>query len=40
MKEIKYFLSCIKNNKPIDQNYNIENGIKSLQLAISLKKIN
>ena len=38
IKEIRYFLSCIKNNKSIDKNYNIENGIKSLELAINLKK--
>ena len=38
MKEIKYFLNCVKNNKPINQKYNIENGIKSLELAINLQK--
>ena len=38
LKEIKYFLNCIKNNKLIDGCYNIENGIKSLELAVNLKK--
>jgi len=38
LKEAKYFLSCIKKNKSIRKCYNIQNGIKSLELAINLKK--
>ena len=38
LKEIKYFLNCIKKNKPIEKFYNVYNGIKSLKLAIQLKK--
>ena len=38
LKEVKYFLNCIKQNKSIDNCYNVQNGIKSLNLAINLKK--
>ena len=35
--QVKYFLSCVKNDKKIDQNYNVINGIKSLATALRLK---
>ncbi len=38
LKEIKYFYNCLKNNKLVDKIYNINNGIKSLELAINIKK--
>lgn len=37
-QQVRYFLNCIKNNKKINKNYDIYNGIKSLELAINLKK--
>lgn len=37
-KQVKYFLDSIKNNKKIDQRYDVLNGIKSLSLALNLKK--
>ena len=38
-KQIKYFLNSIKTNKKIDKRYDVFNGIKSLSLALNLKKI-
>lgn len=38
LKEIEYFLNCIKKNKSIEKFYNVNNGIKSLDLAVKLKK--
>lgn len=38
-KQIKYFLNSIKTNKKIDKRYDVLNGIKSLSLALNLKKI-
>jgi predicted dehydrogenase len=38
VQQVKYFLQCIQNNKKINKNYNILNGIKSLNLALELKK--
>lgn len=35
--QIKYFLSCVKNNREIDQNFDVINGIKSLTTALKLK---
>ena len=35
--QIKYFLSCIKNDRKIDQNFDVINGIKSLTTALRLK---
>jgi len=37
-KQIKYFLEAIKKNKKIDKRYDVLNGIKSLSLALNLKK--
>ena len=37
-KQIKYFLKAIKKNKKIDKRYDVLNGIKSLSLALNLKK--
>ena len=37
-KQVKYFLDSIKKNKMIDQRYDVLNGIKSLSLALNLKK--
>ena len=38
MSEIKYFFNHIKKNKPISNNMNLFNGIKTLELAMKLKK--
>ena len=35
--QIKYFLSCVKNDREIDQNFDVINGIKSLTTALRLK---
>ena len=40
ISEIKYFFQHIKNNKIIDDSMNLSNGIKTLELAVKLKKIN
>ena len=37
-KQVKYFLDAIKKNKKIDKRYDVLNGIKSLSLALNLKK--
>lgn len=37
IKEIKYFLNCIKQNKKISTDYDVLNGIKSLKLALKIK---
>ncbi len=37
IKQVKYFLERVKNNKKIENKYNVVNGIKSLQLALKLK---
>ena len=38
-KQVKYFLNSVKTNKKIDKRYDVLNGIKSLSLALNLKKI-
>ncbi len=35
--QIKYFLSCIKNKKKINKNFDLIHGIKSLKIALKLK---
>mgnify|MGYP001337542700 CR=1 FL=1 len=37
IKQVKYFLDKLRNNKKIENKYNILNGIESLKLALSLK---
>ena len=37
IKEIKYFISHIKKNKPIGKSLNLFNGIKTLKFALELK---
>ena len=37
LKQIKYFLNCIKNKRRIDKDYDVINGVKSLKLALKLK---
>ena len=39
-KQVKYFLSCIKNKKKIGKSYDVINGIKSLKVALKLKNEN
>ena len=39
LSEIKYFFNHLKNKKQIDDSLNLNNGIKTLELAIRLKKI-
>tara|TARA_B100000989_G_scaffold294175_2_gene272778 strand:+ start:4601 stop:5617 length:1017 start_codon:yes stop_codon:yes gene_type:complete len=38
IKQVKYFLNSIKKNKKIDKCYDVLNGVKSLLLALDLKK--
>jgi predicted dehydrogenase len=38
IKQLKYFLNSIKKNKKIAKTYDVLNGIKSLNLALQLKK--
>lgn len=38
LKEIKFFLSHIKNNKKISKNFNLYNGIKTLKFVMKLMK--
>ena len=38
IKEIKYFMSCVKLNRKIPDQLNIKNGIKTLRFALNLKK--
>ena len=38
VNEIKYFINCIKNNKKIDFKYSILNDLKTIKIALSLKK--
>lgn len=38
IKEIKYFMSCVKFNRRIPNELNIDNGIKTLRFALNLKK--
>lgn len=37
MKQVKYFLNCIKKNKKISSKLDVINGAKSLELALRLK---
>ena len=36
-KQLRYFLNCVKYNKKINKNFDIINGVKSLNLALKLK---
>lgn len=36
-KQIKYFLSCVKNKKKVSKDFDVINGIKSLTTALRLK---
>jgi len=37
IRELKFFISKIKNKEVIDNKYNISNGIKTLKIALSIK---
>jgi hypothetical protein len=39
ISEIKYFFDHIKQKKIIDNSLNLQNGIKTLEFAIKLKKL-
>ena len=38
IKQIRYFINCVKKNKKIDKKYDLKNGIRSLKIALELKK--
>jgi predicted dehydrogenase len=39
INQVRYFINCIKKNKKINKIYDVFNGIKSLRIALDMKKV-
>ena len=38
IKQVRYFLNKVKHKKKVEKKYDISNGIKSLEIALKLKR--